>query len=62
VPTTPTNVDLLAWFGEDERRECASCGVRACVSLPEASAMFCLACGAVLVDGARVEMERPAPG
>ena len=49
-----TNVDFLDWFTEEERDLCAGCGVRACVSFDEAKAAFCLACGAVEVDGRRI--------
>ncbi len=52
--TPPTNVDLLSWFGEDERAVCDACGERSCVTLAGADARFCLACGAVTVDGARL--------
>jgi len=52
-----SNVDLLAWFSEDEREVCLSCGEHACVSLPDAFASFCLACGAVLVDGVRIDAD-----
>jgi hypothetical protein len=49
-----TNVDLLAWFSEDERQECSTCAERACVTLPNVVASFCLACGAVTIDGAGI--------
>jgi hypothetical protein len=51
----PTNVDMLAWFSEDERHVCGSCGERACVTLPDALASFCLACGAVSINGVRID-------
>lgn len=53
-----SNVDLLAWFTEDERNVCGSCRERACVSVPEALASFCLACGAVVIDGRRIDVNR----
>ncbi|HZR95870.1 MAG TPA: hypothetical protein VFA56_09255 [Gaiellaceae bacterium] len=53
-----TNLDLLGWFDEDERAQCGTCGERACVSLPEAKAAFCLACGAVHIDGVRIDVDR----
>jgi hypothetical protein len=56
-----SNVDLLAWFTEDERDVCSSCGEKACVSVTEAFASFCLACGAVVVDGRRIDVERRIP-
>jgi hypothetical protein len=56
-----TNRDLLAWFSDDERGECSSCGERGCVSLPEAKAHFCLACGAVTVGGYRIDVDRRLP-
>lgn len=51
----PSNVDMLAWFREDERHVCRSCGEKARVSLPDVFASFCLACGAVSVDGVRID-------
>ena len=53
----PSNVDLLAWFSEKERNVCGSCGERACVSPRDALASFCLACGAVFVDGVRIDAD-----
>jgi hypothetical protein len=50
------NVDLLAWFSDDEREACAKCGERACVTLPDALASFCLACGAITIDGVEIEL------
>ncbi len=49
------NQDLLAWFSEDEKEICVSCGERTAVSLPDALASFCLACGAVSIDGVRID-------
>jgi hypothetical protein len=46
---------MLAWFSEEERHVCRSCGERACVGLPEAVASFCLACGAVWIEGERID-------
>jgi hypothetical protein len=51
----PSNVDMLAWFSEDERHVCESCGEKARVSLADVFASFCLACGAVWADGVRVD-------
>jgi len=51
----PTNVDMLAWFSEDETHVCQGCGEHACVTMPDALASFCLGCGAVTVDGVRVD-------
>lgn len=51
-----TNRDLLAWFSEEERSECEECGEKACVSLPETLAAFCLACGAITVDAVRIDV------
>jgi len=48
--------DLLAWFSEDERVECANCSERACVRGPDASACVCMACGAVSVHGVRIDI------
>ncbi len=47
---------MLGWFNEEEREECSACGRRACVRLPEgAPSRFCLACGAVWLDGERLD-------
>jgi hypothetical protein len=54
----PPTIDLLAWFNEAERVECGSCGQNACVMLPEAQASFCLGCGAIHVDGQRIDIAR----
>jgi hypothetical protein len=56
-----TNLDLLAWFSEEERNECSSCGRRACVTLPDVAARFCLACGAIHIGGMRLDMNRQVP-
>jgi NMD protein affecting ribosome stability and mRNA decay len=61
VTSIETNVDLLAWFSEDERHACRSCGKKACVSLPEVRAAFCLGCGAVHIDGVRIDVDRRIP-
>ena len=53
--------DMLGWFTEEERNECGSCGEHACVSLEGALASFCLACGAVTVDGVRIDVDRKLP-
>ncbi len=55
VNQPPSNVDLLAWFGDDERNVCSQCGVQACVSLPDVPAHFCLACGAITIAGIRLD-------
>jgi hypothetical protein len=52
------NFDMLAWFSEDERDLCPSCGQRASVGHPDARAKFCLGCGAVSIDGVRVDVDR----
>ena len=51
-----TNVDLLAWFSEEEREVCSDCGEKACVSFPGLKAAFCLACNAVKVDGEKIAL------
>jgi hypothetical protein len=51
----PTNVDMLAWFSEEKTHVCGSCGERACVTLPDAPRSLCLACGAVSVNGVRID-------
>jgi hypothetical protein len=56
-----TNRDLLTWFSEDERGECNECGEKACVSLPDALAAFCLACGAITVDAVRIDVGGRVP-
>jgi hypothetical protein len=58
VPTggLPTNLDMLAWFTEDERQVCASCGDLSCVSVQGAKASFCLRCGAVSIDGKQIDL------
>jgi hypothetical protein len=60
-PPPESNVDLLAWFSEDERQACASCGERASVTIPEVVALFCLSCGAITIDGLRIDVERRLP-
>lgn len=50
-----TNLDLLEWFDESERAFCRACGHQTAVQLPEARATFCLGCGAVSVDGVRLD-------
>jgi hypothetical protein len=53
-----TNADMLAWFSDDERGECSFCGERACVTLPEVAAHFCLACGSITIAGMRLDTGR----
>jgi hypothetical protein len=53
----PPNVDMLAWFSEEEKHVCGSCDERACVTLPDALASFCLGCGAVSVNGVRIDSD-----
>jgi predicted RNA-binding Zn-ribbon protein involved in translation (DUF1610 family) len=53
-----SNVDLLEAFAEEERKECSSCGQRACVTLPEVATCFCLNCGAVTIGGMRIDTAR----
>ena len=57
----PTNQDMLGWFTDEEKNDCASCGEHACVSLQGAIASFCLHCGAVLIDGRRIDVDRKLP-
>ena len=61
-PSVPRNVDFLAWFSEDERQACEGCGERSVVGVPEAVASFCLHCGAVTIDGVRVDIDGRLPG
>jgi hypothetical protein len=56
-PSLAGNVDLLTWFSEEERQLCEDCGERSSVSLPEAFASFCLRCGAITIDGVRVDVD-----
>jgi hypothetical protein len=56
-----TNVDMLAWFSEDERNVCGACGEKACVSVSAAVALFCLACGAITIDGQRIDVDGRIP-
>jgi hypothetical protein len=60
-PSLCGNVDLLTWFGEDERQVCESCGDRSAVSLQGAVAWFCLRCGAISIDGHRIDVEGQLP-
>jgi hypothetical protein len=59
-PSLPHDVDLLAWFSEEERQVCESCGERSAVRVPDALASFCLRCGAVLINGVAVDGRVPA--
>jgi hypothetical protein len=53
------NLDLLQWFGDDEREECPACGKEAVVGVAEAPLFrVCLGCAAVWVAGERIEHER----
>jgi len=56
-----SNRDLLAWFSEDERHECAYCRERACVGLSDVVATFCLACGAITANGVRIDVGKRIP-
>ena len=56
-----TNLDLLEWFGDDERSDCSFCGRRACVRLPDAAAVFCLGCGAISIGGIRIDLGGQIP-
>jgi hypothetical protein len=49
---------MIGWFSDDERDVCSACGESAAVSLPSALAVFCLACGAVTIDGERIDVDR----
>jgi hypothetical protein len=56
-----SNLDMLAWFSDEERHACGSCGEKACVTLPKALASFCLACGAVTLNGERIDADGRLP-
>jgi hypothetical protein len=49
---------MLAWFSKDERSLCASCGERAVVTPPEVDTCFCLGCGAITINGLRIDTDR----
>jgi hypothetical protein len=55
--TPPSNLDLLAWFDEDERSLCAHCGEHTSVGLPDVATSFCLGCGAVSIGGERLDVD-----
>jgi hypothetical protein len=52
-----TNLDLLAWFSDEERGICPDCGAHAVVSLSRSAAEFCLACGGMWFEGERRDDE-----
>jgi hypothetical protein len=56
-PSPLRNVDFLAWFSEEERQVCESCGEHSSVRVPDALASFCLRCGAVTIDGVRLDVD-----
>ncbi len=56
-----SNTDMLSWFTDEERHVCGSCGEKACVSLPGAVASFCLGCGAVTIEGVRIDRRGRVP-
>jgi hypothetical protein len=56
-PPASRNVDFLAWFSEEERQVCESCGERSAVNVPDALASFCLRCSAVTIDGVRLDLD-----
>jgi hypothetical protein len=56
-----SNLDLLDWFSENERNICSVCGEKACVTLPEVAAHFCLGCGAIHIAGLRIDVARTIP-
>jgi len=51
------NTDLLRWFSDDETSVCSACGERACVTLPDVVATFCLHCGAIWLRGERLDVD-----
>src|SRR2546423_644484 len=61
MPRLPSNEEMLAWFSDHERHECEFCGEKACVSQPDATASCCLACGAVTVEGVRIDGDSRLP-
>jgi hypothetical protein len=50
------NIDLLAWFSNDERQECWVCHQRASVTIAGALAAFCLDCGTITIDGLPIKV------
>jgi hypothetical protein len=51
------NLDLLAWFADDERAECSRCGEVARVEASHPLAWLCLGCGEIWIDGTSVDAE-----
>lgn len=62
APEPPSNIDMLAWFSDDERSLCPTCGERTCVTLAEAFASFCLGCGAIVVNDRTIPPPRKGAG
>lgn len=60
--STGVNLDLLSWFGDDERSRCGACGKNACVGVDPEAATVCLACGAVWLDERRLDRDRHLDG
>jgi hypothetical protein len=54
----PSNLDMLGWFGEEDLSVCDACGERACVTAVPSRALFCLGCGAIWIEGVRIDKER----
>jgi hypothetical protein len=52
---------MLAWFTDDERETCRACGELSCVTLTQAVASFCLGCGAITIEGRRIDVDRQLP-
>jgi hypothetical protein len=61
VVATWSNIDFLDWFGDDERRDCESCGERTAVGFAGVDAVFCLGCGAVWMKGDRLDVDLRLP-
>ncbi len=57
----PSNADMLAWVSDEERQVCRSCGEKACVTVANAAASFCLCCDAITIDGVRIDVDRRIP-
>jgi hypothetical protein len=50
------NLDLLEWFDEDEREQCAACDELAVVGVEKAPLFrVCLNCAAAWVEGERID-------
>ena len=56
------NLDLLRWFGDDERSRCGTCGENACIGVDPEAATVCLSCGAVWLADRQPDRDRRLDG